>query len=879
MLRSLDPARVHRTVLANGLTVLIHEDHSAPVAAVVTYVKAGYFDEPDDVVGIAHVLEHMYFKGTPTRGVGEIARQTKASGGYLNAATIYDHTSYYAVLPIEGFDEGLAIQADAYANSLVDADELRRELEVIIEEAKRKADSAGAVTTETLFELLHDRHRIRRWRIGLEAPLRALRRDQLVQFYRNFYRPSNTVLVVAGDVAPDAALERIRTLYGTLPGGVAERTPGDQEIGAPGRRYRERAGDIAETQVALGWRTPGMRHPDTPLLDLAAAVLSSGRASRLYRAVRDRGLASSVAAYNYTPTDLGIFVLHVDGPAERAIDATRAVWSEWRALRETGIDEGELLRAKRLFESRWLRRLETMEGQANFLAEWEALGDWREGDVYAARVLAATPGEVTDAVRRHLEPDQVSLMVYRPQSAPPFADGVESAFAALDAVPDSTLAPIDVPAAPDAPRVTTALVPERTHGSITVFRTPRGVPILVRRKPGAPIVHLGLYARGGTTNETAERAGLATLLARTSLKGTARRTADLVALETELLGGSISPAVTSDGLGWTLSVTAARLAAGIDLLADVVLDPTVPTAAFETERGVALSQLAQLRDDMMRYPIRLATEAAFGAHAYGRGTLGSESTLRAVTADDARAWHARYVRRSPCVLAVVGDVDPQVVARQLTAAFDRLEFSAPGVAVPPPWPDAVVQRAESRDKAQTGLAIAFPGPSRADGARIAAHLIAGVASGLGGRFFDQLRDKQSLAYTVHCSSSDRLAAGMFLSYIATSPEKEDLARDGLLREFARLRDDVVSDEELRRARTYALGTHAISQQSGGNVLSELVDAWLYGSGIDELDHFADRLHAVTPRAMRELARLHFDPERRVEGIVRGRPADALPGGR
>ena len=878
-MRSLDPAHVHRTVLPNGLTVLIHEDHSAPVVAVVTYVKAGYFDEPDDVVGIAHVLEHMYFKGTPTRGVGEIARQTKASGGYLNAATIYDHTSYYAVLPIEGFDEGLAIQADAYANSLIDAEELRRELEVIIEEAKRKEDSAGAVTTETLFELLHDRHRIRRWRIGREAALRALRRDQLEHFYRNFYRPSNTVLVVAGDVTPDAALERVRALYGGLPGGVAERTPGEEELGEPGRRYREHAGDIAETQMAFGWRTVGIRHPDTPLLDLAAAVLSSGRASRLYRAVRNRGLASSLAAYNYTPTDLGIFVIHVDGPAERATDAARAVWSEWRVLRDAPIADGDLLRAKRLFESRWLRRLETMEGQANFLAEWEALGDWRLGDEYAARVLAATPAEVTEAVRRHLDPDQASLMVYRPASAPVFVDSVEAAFAALDAAPVSTLAPIDVPPVRDIPLATTALVPERTHGSITVFRTPRGVPILVRRKPGAPIVHLGLYARGGATGETAEQAGLATLLARTSLKGTGRRSADMVALETELLGGSISPTVTSDGIGWTLSVTAARLAAGIDLLADVVLDPTLPAAAFDTERGVALSQLAQLRDDMMRYPIRLATEAAFGAHAYGRGILGSEETLRALSAADALTWHAQHVRRSSCVLAVVGDVDPEAVARQLSAAFAPLEYREPVVAELPQWPGAVVQRTEARDKAQTGLAIAFPGPSRREEARVAAHLIAGVASGLGGRFFDQLRDKQSLAYTVHASASDRLAAGMFLSYIATSPEKEDVARAGLLREFARLRDDVVTDEELRRARTYALGTHAIAQQSGGNVLSELVDAWLYGTGIDELDHFADRLHAVTPQGMRDLARRHFDPERRVEGIVRGRQGDSTSGAR
>jgi zinc protease len=169
-----------RERLPNGLTVIVRRDTAAPVVAFVTHVRAGYFDESDDVVGIAHVLEHMYFKGTPTRGVGEIARQTKASGGYLNASTIYDQTVYYTVLPASSLANGLDIQSDAWANSVIDGEELARELEVIIQEAKRKSDSAGAIVSESLFELLHDRHRIRRWRIGNEPGLRALRREHLL---------------------------------------------------------------------------------------------------------------------------------------------------------------------------------------------------------------------------------------------------------------------------------------------------------------------------------------------------------------------------------------------------------------------------------------------------------------------------------------------------------------------------------------------------------------------------------------------------------------------------------------------------------------------------------------------------------------------------
>src|SRR5256714_5491672 len=228
-LYAIDAASVHRTVLPNGLKVLIKRDFSAPVVAIVTFVSAGYFDETDDVVGIAHVLEHMYFKGTPSRGVGEIAKQTKAVGGYLNAATIYDHTSYYTVLPASGFTQGLEVQFDAYANSLIDAAELARELEVIIQEAKRKADNPPAVATETLYELLHDRHRIRRWRIGREPGLRALTREAMLSFYRNFYHPGNTVLSIVGDVDPDETLRAVHEKYGALPAGEPRRHTGPKE--------------------------------------------------------------------------------------------------------------------------------------------------------------------------------------------------------------------------------------------------------------------------------------------------------------------------------------------------------------------------------------------------------------------------------------------------------------------------------------------------------------------------------------------------------------------------------------------------------------------------------------------------------------------------
>jgi zinc protease len=863
---ALDPTTVHRTVLPNGLTVLVRRDSSAPVVAIVTYVKAGYFDETDDVVGIAHVLEHMFFKGTPSRGVGDLAKETKSVGGYLNAATIYDHTVYYTVLPSSGFDTGLDVQFDAYANSIIDAEELARELEVIIQEAKRKADNPGAVVTESLYALLHDRHRIRRWRIGREPGLRALNREAMIRFYRNFYHPGNTVLTIVGDVDPEEAIRKVSEKHGALPAGAPVPAPGPTEEGIAGFRYSELSGDIGQTQVAIGWRTPPTLHEDTPGLDILSAVLAGGRASRLYRAVRERKLASSVSAYDYTPTTLGVFVVHAEASPERAADAMRAIWAQLRALRDDGVSDAEVIRAKRLYESRWVRRLEDMEGQANYLAEWEALGDWRRGEEYLERALSVSAEELTALARRYLDPDQAGIVLYRPERTPQIASSADEIRALLDDAPPAEVLPPSLPT-PAAPAVHARLRIEREEGGVRVYRTSTGTPLLVRRKAGA-LVHAGVYTLGGARDEPAAEAGLTTMLARTALKGTERRSAAQIAEESELLGGSVSGGASSETFGWSISVPARYVEEAVALLADVAQSPTIPDEALETERSIALSDLAALRDDMYRYPMRLATTAAYAGHPYGVPVSGDETTLPRIMADRVRDWHRARFLNGPTVIAIVGDADQDELAAMIAAQFGELLGGDPLPLDAPAWPTAVVQRLEQREKAQTALAMLFPGPSRRDASRFASEMIAGVASGLGGRFFDELREKQSLGYTVQAFASERSLAGVFGAYIAMSPEKEDVARRALLNEFAKLRDEPVTAKELEQAQTYAIGTHAIRQQSGGAVLGDMVDAYLFGE-LRELVEFDNRILAVTASEMQSVARAYFDESRRVEGIIRG----------
>ena len=306
-----------------------------------------------------------------------------------------------------------------------------------------------------------------------------------------------------------------------------------------------------------------------------------------------------------------------------------------------------------------------------------------------------------------------------------------------------------------------------------------------------------------------------------------------------------------------------------ELLSDVVFNAVIPDDALEIERSVALSDIAALRDDMFRFPMRLVMKGAYGDHPYSRSPLGKEETLRTITAEQARDWYRSKLRSAQFVLGVVGDVSTDDVAGVMARDFGALLPSASQSIAGPTWPDEAGRIVESREKAQTALALAFPGPSRSDGRRFAAQLIATIASGLGGRFFDELRDRQSLAYTVHAYTSEHQLAGMFLAYIATSPENEEIARKGLLAEFDKLRFSPVTAEELQRAKQYTLGAHAIRQESGAAILGDVLDAWMFGSGLAELDEFDARISAVTVADIQNLATGFFDPALHVEGVVRG----------
>ena len=857
---------VVRDVLPNGLTLLIQPDHSAPVVSVVTHVKAGFFDEPDEWSGISHVLEHMFFKGTARRGVGAIARETKAAGGYLNAGTGYDHTSYFTVLPSSGLAAALDIQSDALLNSVIDERELARELQVIIQEARRKRDTPGAVAHETLHEVMFDQHRIRRWRIGSEERLAQLTRGDLWSYYRSRYVPERTIVALAGAFDVEEALELARAAYGgwAVAKGAVDLSPEEP----PRREVRARTlrGDITHAELVLGWRAVPPLHQDAPALDVAAAILGLGRGSWLYRALRETGTVTSVSAHNYAPTELGVFSIGADLVPEKVSEAIDLMAETVSRLTLLGPDPDDLERARTLFQARWARQLESMEGKASAIAAAEALEDVSFLDREYEALTRVTAEDVRSAAGRYLQPDNVAAVVYLPEGegSDLTAPMLERSFA-VTAIRRASPSAVHRES-PRSPVSTSG----RRQAEVLHTRLP-GADLLVRRKAGVPLVTLGIYVPRVELDPPA-KAGLGALVVRSSVRAAGGLDAGQLAFAFERLGGTLSPAAASDWLGFSTTVLSGNLAEAATLLDTVFTQPGLGEAEVNTERSLMVSEAEQVADDMFRYPFQLAFAGAFGDAGYGLPVSGLPETLSRISAADARSGHQRIVTTRPVIVAV-GDVDAEEASAALAGTFgERAPVEAVAALRAIRWvggagegPTQIVER----EKQQSAFAMAFPGPGRRDADRAAAQVWAAVASGLGGRMFEALRDRRSLAYTVMASTWQRGRAGALLTYIATSPQREDEARAAMLEELARFTQEPVSEAELQQAANYLAGQAEVGRQSAAGLAGEILEAWLIGNGLDDLENPGAAFRAVTKEDVLRVAQRYLQPAVRAEGVIRG----------
>jgi zinc protease len=863
-----------RHSLPNGLTLLVEENHAAPVVAIQVWMRVGSADEGPDEAGLAHLHEHMLFKGTARRGPGEIARAIECCGGEINAWTSFDQTVYHVVLASQFLAEGMDVLADAVTSAAFDPAELQREIEVVCEEIKRSQDSPTRKLSRELFALAYSRHPYGKPVIGTEESVRSFTREGILRFYRRWYRPENAVVIVVGDVEEAAAVSLSEKLFAWPSGSFEPAPPRPVEPRRERPSARLRKEPLKEGYLSIAWPSPPLVHDDVAALDALAIVLGHGEASRLHRAMkRDRLLCTEVQASCYTPVDPGLTIVGLTLQPRTAREAVREALSQTYRLRHEEVTAEELSVACRLLESDAVYQRETVQGQARKLGFYQSSAGGIEFEQrYLDQVAQLTPARLREAAERWLDPAAVALAALLPDRDAPAEEELTALLQEAAAVrhprgPASS--------APPEKRAPVRFAEPATTGPLLREELPGGGALLIKEERAVPLVAFRAAWQGGLRLEDASNAGINMLLARLVSKGTRTRGAERLVRELEAMGGSIGGNAGRNSFGLRSEFLSRHLEEGFEVFAEAISDPAFAAEEVQRERSLQIDELRSRDDNPAGVAFLLFAETLYRKHPYRFDTLGTEASVAALDPALLARYRSEQYPAGAITLSVVGDVDPERVREMVRRKLDGKARPKPVISPPQEEPPEAPRFAiRTLEKAQAHLVVGFPGARLADEVRWPLEVLSAVLSGQGGRLFVELRDKRSLAYSVTSFSMEGVDPGYFALYIGCGPEKVKEALEGIRNELRRVREDPVTVAELERARMHLIGTHAISLQRNSARAAVYAFDECYGLGADASSRYAEHISAVRADDVLAAAQRVLAPPREVVALVA--PSASLP---
>jgi len=831
---ALRESEVVKKVFDNGLTVLIKEAHSHPTVSMEARFRTGSAQEAGFLgSGISHFVEHMLFKGTPSRGHGQIEKEVKSYGGVINGFTSFDTTGYSLSVESTYFKEGLALLADAVMNPSFDETEIEKEREVILKEIKLNKDNPSKRAFRLLFSNAYTTHPYRHPVIGYEPIFKKLKREDLRAYHKKNYTPANLVLGICGDVDTGIALEEIENLFKGY--GRSIRRPvvlPEEPEQITEREYSQRA-PVQLARLMIGYRSIEIWHKDLFALDVLASILGEGDSSLLHaRLVEEERIAHSVSAFNYTPKDPGVFFISVLLDEENVPVAVKAIDEEIEKIKAGRIDNSHIEKARNRTLTSFILGHETVTAQARDLVEGEILvGNPSFSAHYLKGIEAAEKRDIVSVANAYLKEDARTIVSLLPEATE--QKPIDKAGQTKDGI------------------------------NISKYRLKNGMSVLVREDHALPIVYIRAVLKGGVRVESIDTNGLSNMTAAMLLKGTKRRTRQEIARSVEEAGGSVSGFSGNNSFGIGLTLLSKDLDFGLGLASDVLQNSSFPREEFDKTKDLLLAAVKNREDDIFESGIKLFKENLFRDHPYRFTVLGEAGSVGGLTRKDCVNFYREFCVPPNCVLAVFGDVDAEDAIQKIERLFKNFKGSMPAQLLDETMEieTATVRDRKVMDKEQVLVIGGLKTIQIADPDRYAFSVLSSILSGSDGRFFYDVRDKLGISYTQGVSSAPGLDTGYFLFYIATSPEHAGLAKELIAEEIEKLKEGSVTEEELELAKSDLIGSHIRQMQSNsGLAFTSSLDE-LYGLGFENFKKFVSETRSVTKEDIDRIVKKYFDPRR------------------
>lgn len=814
--------KIDQVKLDNELNTLFIHSPGCSAGTVQMWFRAGSALEQKDNEGIAHFLEHMFFKGTPKRPGPQLAHDIESYGGEVNAFTSFDYTCYYINTPSLFMDKSVDILLDMVANPLFGEEEIPSERNVVFEEYRRAMDNPSQFNFIQIqkgsFQGGYG-HPI----LGREDTILNFSRDQITSFRENYYNLENALLVVAGDLSKRDELEaKIRSFR--LPHG--KKSSFEEFTLQKKESVSVHEKEIRQATLTLCFQAPEYVSPNASAQDLAINCLAHGETSRFYQAlVAKTSLCNGVAGSTMYFAKGGAHMMKMSFPVENLSKISKLFLSTLSEALKTGFKQEELTKIKNQYISSKVYERESIESYAFSLGH----GFAQSGNIYCEdefidRIRSTSVDEISEGLLAVVKnASHFTLQVPKGTKIAP----VEKELARWQ----SELNKIATKAKPQASKLKIAT---STHDSeVKVIELKPGIKLVYRQNKLTPTYVMHAYMKGGQTIETAKNAGIQHLMARLMTYGYKGMGYEKLKNELESLSSALNGFSGKNAYGLTLHGQTKDFEKLSNHFFGTLFSPEVPKKFFDHEKKVILRALDNQKEDPLKQAFKSFYKMVFNQHAYSLDLAGSPETIKTFTPASLQKIHQSHLKNSELVFTYCGDLDLNVVHQHMLLVTKNLKPRKPA--------KKALKKAKGLsgkkeklifDREQTQIVIGAPAYAIGHKEDLYLKMITAHLSGQSSDLFVEVRDRQGLCYSVSPIHVSALEAGCWGIYIGSGHDKTEAAIKAITSILDGLRDNGIKKEEFERIKTMIDGQNLLGIQTNEDYAQFYSIPVLHGLGLD-----------------------------------------------
>lgn len=823
---------VHK--LPNGQTLVVQEVPNNPIVTIDTWVKTGSVNETDKNSGVAHFLEHLFFKGTKRHPVGEFDRILESKGAIVNAATSKDFTHYYITIPSEHFDTAIDLHADMLTNPQIPRKELEMERKVVLEEIAKDGNTPSKKVFDNLNEMMYSHHPYKRKVIGSSDVISTIRREEILDFFSSYYTPSNMITLVVGDVNTADVVEKVSKEFGSEYKKPVKKSYKSERPFTSQKRKTEFL-DTQSGYMMIGFRGVDIFDNETFALDVLSQILGGGKSSKLYKDIKEqKGFAYSISASNGSYRDDGIFYITANFIPSNAEKLEKAIFEEIEYIQKYGVTQEELNTAKKMIEQDTYYSRESTSNISTELGYIMTLtGDTDLYENYVENIKKVTAKEVQIVAQKYLGVNKSAVSLALPKQ-------MQSVETKVDLKP-------------------TAKKVSENNGT-QKFIIDNDSTLILNKHKNNDIIAMSIIAKGGEFVETI--AGEGTLTAGVMLKGTQKYSSQELTQLMEENGIKISPSCAEDYFIIDVQTTTAQIDLTFDILDEILNNANFDDYELEKKRAEILNKIRQQRDVPMNVALEGYKSLIFENSVYSNSNSVLEKTLPRVSREDVVNYYNRIFDSKNIIISVNGDIDSEKLINEFGNLFEKknqLRFDYKNYKVTKlATPRIVSKTIKDLKTAWLFLGWQTAGVNEVKDFVTLKIMNTILGGGMSSRMYKNLREQDGLAYQLGSSYSPKVLGGNFVTYIGTNPETLEYSKTKIKQEIERLKMEFVSDTELKDAKDRLKGGFVIAMETNSEKASVVGLFEAMGYGYDFLQKYVKMIDEVTASDIVRVANKYFN---------------------